>query len=836
MFYTNVALIGNNMHMRYVENGVRKQGKFRFSPELFISHPNGDYVDLKGKPYKSKTVKSVYDARQYVKDYSVDGNTICGNPKPEFEFIDKFFKEDVSFDQELINIVYLDIEVFTDGTFPDPSESKFPINAISLRTRGVTYAFGLTYEGCGDFVNDRDDIIVQLYDNEETLLSKFIQLWTELEIDVISGWNSTTFDLPYICGRIEKVLGEDSIRKLSPFNNVYAGTKQNSFGQRELFYVIKGISQLDYLALYKKFTFVNRESYKLDFIAEVELGDHKEDISEFDNLFDLYEKDFQLFMDYNIKDTELVERLDDRLKFMDIALTLAYFSKVNYEDIFSPMRYWENIIQNYLYSEKIVVPYEKTVSEKTAKFEGAYVKSPITGKHEFMVSFDFTSLYPYIIRTFNISPETIEYQKPMTIEDILNQQKDLSEDYRKDVAVAANGVRFSRNRTGFIPTLVKRMLDLRVDSKKAMISTRQEIERLKETGEKSRISELEKKAVALYNMQLVAKVAANSFYGICGLKYFRFYDIRLAEAVTYSGQAVNRFVENYLNNYLNETFKTDNLDYAAYMDTDSIYFRLDEIVKKVMPNKSREEQNKFVQKVGYTKLSEKIDEAVDKFNKYLNVHEEVLNMKIEAVGSGVFIAKKKYVMSIVHMEGVDYATPKIKMTGVEAVKSSTPAPAREALTDCAKIVVQGTEEELIEYVAEFSKKWYSLTPEEIALPTSIKGIRKYHRGENQYKLGCPIHVRAGINYNYWLKSHKLENYYSDIKDGAKVKYVFLKDQNYTKENVIAFPNRLPKELELHDRVDFDAMWERAFISPLKIMLEPIKWHYEKRVNLMSLFS
>ena len=355
-------------------------------------------------------------------------------------------------------------------------------------------------------------------------------------------------------------------------------------------------------------------------------------------------------------------------------------------------------------------------------------------------------------------------------------------------------------------------------------------------GEKARIPELEKKAVALYNMQLVAKVAANSFYGICGLKYFRFYDIRLAEAVTYSGQAVNRYVENYLNTYLNETFKTGNLDYAAYMDTDSIYFRLDEIVQKVMPNKSREEQNKFVQKVGYTKLSEKIDEAVEKFNKYLNVHEEVLNMKIEAVGSGVFIAKKKYVMSIVHMEGVDYATPKIKMTGVEAVKSSTPAPARLALTDCAKIVVQGTEEELIDYVDEFSKKWFALTPEEIALPTSVKGIRKYSRGGNTYKLGCPIHVRAAINYNHWLKENKLENYYSDIKDGSKVKYVFLIDQNYTRENVIAFPNRLPKEFELHSKVDFTAMWERAFISPLKIMLEPLGWHHEKRVNLMSLFN
>ena len=838
MFYTNVALIGNKIHMRYIENGVRKQNDFAFTPELFVKSSRGDYKDLYGTRYKATEMSSVSEFREQVKAKAgVVNETVCGNAKSEFEFIHKNFPQNITFDSSQINIAYLDIEVFTDGAFPEPAAAKYPINAISFRIHGMTYAFGLTY-GNVTYKSKKDDVTVYLYDSEEKLLSSFVDFWSKCELDVISGWNSNSFDIPYICRRIEKIFGEKYLKRLSPYSKVFSTERKNDFGNKEIAYKIYGISQLDYLAIYKKFTFKNRESYKLDFIAQEELGERKEDVSEFDNLFDLYEKDFELFMDYNIKDTELVERLDDRLKLMEIALTLAYFSKVNYEDIFSPMRYWENIIHNYLYENFIVCPVEKPENEKTKKFEGAYVKNPIVGKHDFMVSFDFTSLYPYILRTFNISPETIlGMRDDIDVTSILNQSVDLSDEYDKDVTVAANGARFTRKKTGFIPALIKRMLDLRVDSKKEMIKTQQAIEEMKKNGASANdIKDLEKKAVALFNMQLVAKVAANSFYGICGLKYFRFYDIRLAEAVTYSGQAANRFVEKNVNEYLNRLLKTEDKDYTIYMDTDSCYFDLSGMVEKFVPDKTKKEQNEFVKKVGYSKLTECIDNAIESFNNYLNVHDPILNMKMEAVGGGVFIAKKKYVMSIVHMEGVDYAKPKLKMTGVEAVKSSTPAPARKALTDCANILVTGTEDELIEYVTKFRKEWNALAPDEIALPTSVNGIHKYHIEKNQYKLGCPIHVRAAINYNHWIKESKIDIYYSDIKDGSKAKYVFLIDQNYTRENVIAFPARLPKELDLHDKIDYNIQLERSFLSPLKIMLEPTNWKYEKTVNLMDLFS
>lgn len=845
MFYTNVSLIGNKIYMRYIENGVRKQNDFAFTPELFLPSSGGEFRDLNGNKYKSKQYPSVSDARERIKESrGVVGEKVCGNSKFEFEFIYKNFTEDISFDLSKINIAYLDIEVYTDGTFPEPMQAKFPINAISFRIHGTTFAFGLTY-GDVTYKSKKDDVIVHLFDNEEDLLKAFIDLWRRSDIDIISGWNSNSFDIPYICRRIENVISPNYARKLSPFGKIYSTERKNDFGNKELQYKIFGISQMDYLAIYKKFTFKNRESYKLDFIAQVELKERKEDVSDFDNLFDLYERDFELFMDYNIKDTELVERLDNRLKLMEIALTLAYFSKVNYEDVFSPMRYWENIIQNYLYENLIVTPIDKEVKKKDKKFEGAYVKNPIVGKHDYMVSFDFASLYPYIIRTFNISPETIiDMREDVNISSILNKSIDMSDEYDHNVTVAANGARFTKKYTGFIPTLIRKVLDMRVEYKKEMIKTKQKIEELKSSnGSKSEIAELDKKAVALHNMQIVAKVAANSFYGICGLQYFRFFDTRIAEAVTLSGQAVNRFVEQSVNKYLNNLLGTVDKDYTVYMDTDSCYFDLSGLVNKFVPNKSKAEQYEFVKKVGYSKLTDHINESIDVFNAYLNVHEAVLNMKMEAVGSGVFIAKKKYIMSIVHMEGVDYSTPELKMTGVEAVKSSTPAPARKALTDCAEIILNGTEDQLIEYVSDFRREWSTLPPDEIALPTSVNGIHKYGVNDTkkktkkvEYELGCPIHVRAALNFNHWIRKMNITNYYSEIKDGTKAKYVFLNPNNYTRENVIAFGAKLPKELDLFDKIDYNTQLERSFLSPLKIMLEPTGWHYEKQVNFMNIFS
>ena len=853
MFYTNVSLIGEKIHVRYVENGVKKQNKIKFAPSYYLPKRNGEFRSLTGETFAEVPCDSIADYRKKISNMDdLSKEKLSGNPKLEFDFIYRYFEDDIDFDMNLINIAYLDIEVYAnDGKFPEPRDADYPINAISIRMNGITNVFALKFNAKSIYENERTDIRVKLYEHEELLLSDFLEFWKRSEIDIISGWNVSNFDITYICRRIENLFGNKSLRSLSPYGMVHSYEKKNSYDDVDLIYSIKGLSQMDYLALYKKFTFTNQESYKLDYIANVELGDRKTDVSDYDNLFELYEKDFQLFLDYNIQDTELIEKLDQKMKLMEIGLGLAYFSKVNFEDIFSPMRYWENIIQNYLFEQKIVNPIAKKKNTKSEKFGGAFVFEPIPQRAEQVVSFDFTSLYPSVMMAFNISPECIVDESEISIEDILDRKADLSNDYERDLVVAANGVRFTKEKMGFIPALVARMLDLRKDYKTKMLENKKQIETLKKSGgSPEEIQECQRLVVAFNNKQMVTKVAANSFFGICGLQHFRFYDIRLAEAITFSAQAANRFVERYIKKYLNETFKFDEeKTFTVYGDTDSQYFQLDPIIEKLAKDKTKEEKLELAKKIGYSKLTEKIDQAIDEFNQYLNVYRPELSMKLEAVGSGVFIAKKKYILSLVHFESVDYAEPQLKMTGVEAVKAAaTPNVCRKSLTDCAKIILYQTEDDLIKYVENFRKEWNSFEPHEIAFPKGISDLHKYYNADTEenfhagvfgtgslHKKGCPIHVRAAISYNYLIRKHGLVLYYNEIKSGSKMKYVFLRDEKITGENVIGFISKLPKELNLHEIVDYNKQFEKAFLSPLEIMLKPIGWQHEKKKDLFSYF-
>ena len=853
MFYTNVSLIGDKIYLRYLENGVRKQNKIRFQPSFFVPHREGTHVSLTGEKFIEIACESIAEYKEklnYLDDLTRE--KVSGNPKHEFDFISKYFDDEIDFDMNQINIAYLDIEVYAnDGKFPEPSQAAYPINAISIRMHGKTHVFALRYDENSTFKNSRDDVIFKMYDHEEVLLSEFVDFWRRADIDIISGWNVSNFDITYICRRIENIFDSKMLNKLSPYGRVYSYEKKNSFDGKDLIFSIKGLSQMDYLALYKKFTFANQESYKLDYIANVELGDRKTDVSDYDNLFELYEKDFQLFLDYNIQDTELIEKLDGKLKLMEIGLSLAYFSKVNFEDIFSPMRYWENIIQNYLFDQNIVNPIAKKKNFKSEKFSGAFVFEPIPQRAEQVVSFDFTSLYPSVMMAFNISPECIVDEDDITVEQIIDRKADLSKDYEKNHVVAANGVRFTKEKMGFIPALVETMLNLRKDYKTKMLESKQEIEKLKkEGGSKEEIHQLQRLVVAYNNKQMVTKVAANSFFGICGLQHFRFYDIRLAEAITFSAQAANRFVERYVKNYLNETFQfKDKKVFTVYGDTDSQYFQLDPIIERIAKDKTKIEKLELAKKIGYSKLTEKIDEAIDVFNNYLNVYRPELSMKLEAVGSGIFIAKKKYILSLVHFESVDYAEPQLKMTGVEAVKTAAiPNVCRKALTDCAKIILHQTEDDLIEYVNKFRKEWNSYEPHEIAFPKGISDLHKYYNpqteknfhagifGDSLHKKGCPIHVRAAISYNYLIRKNDLIRYYNEIKSGSKMKYVFLRDTNVTGENVVGFISKLPKELKLHGIIDYNKQFEKSFLSPLEIMLAPIRWSHKKSLDISSYFS
>ena len=376
---------------------------------------------------------------------------------------------------------------------------------------------------------------------------------------VITGWNVQLFDIPYIARRIDRILGAKAAKSLSPWKLI-SSREIYIKGRRQIAYDLPGISTLDYLELYRKFTYTNQESYRLDHICMVELGARKLDHSEYDTFKEFYEKDWQKFIDYNIHDVRLVDQLDDKMKLLDLAFTMAYDAKVNYEDVFSQVRMWDNYIYCELNKRKIAIP-PKREATKDAKYAGAYVKEPKPGRYDWVVNFDLNSLYPHLIMQYNISPETLrEARHPnASVEGILNKKVEIDGEF----AVCANGAQYRKDIQGFLPLMMQKMYDSRVIFKKRMIDA-------KKKYEKTPTTDLVKEIARCNNIQMAKKISLNSAYGAIGNEHFRYYRLANAEAITLSGQVSIRWIENKMNGYLNRLLQTEKTDYVIASDTDSI--------------------------------------------------------------------------------------------------------------------------------------------------------------------------------------------------------------------------------------------------------------------------
>ena len=646
--------------------------------------------------------------------------------------------------------------------------------------------------------------------------------------EVITGWNSKLYDIPYLCRRIDRILGEKLKKRMSPWGLV---TEEETYisGRKHISYDIGGVSQLDYLDLYKKFTYKAQESYRLDYIASVELGQKKLDHSEFDTFKDFYTKGWQKFVEYNIIDVELVDRLEDKMKLIELALTMAYDAKVNYEDVFYQVRMWDTIIYNYLKRRNIVIP-PKNRTDKSDKYAGAYVKEPIPGKYDWVVSFDLNSLYPHLIMQYNISPETlIDKRHPsVTVDRILDETETINGDY----AVCANGAQFRKDVRGFLPELMEKMYNERVIFKKRMINA-------KKKYEKTPTKDLEKEIARCNNIQMAKKISLNSAYGAIGNQYFRYYKLANAEAITLSGQVSIRWIENRMNSYLNKILKTENEDYVIASDTDSIYLNLGPLVEVIY--KGREKTNQsivtFLNKICEMEFEKYIESSYETLAKYVNAYDQKMFMKRENIAErGIWTAKKRYILNVWDSEGVRYDEPKLKMMGIEAVKSSTPAPCRKLIKNALKLMMNGTEEDVIDFIDESRKQFRKLPPEEIAFPRTASNVQKYKAHSTIYAKGTPIHIRGALLFNHYVKAKKIDNKYSLIGNGEKVKFLYLKKPNVIQENVISFIQDFPRELGLEKYVDYDLQFDKSFVEPLKAILDAIGWNVEKTVNLELFFS
>jgi DNA polymerase elongation subunit (family B) len=590
-----------------------------------------------------------------------------------------------------------------------------------------------------------------------------------------------------------------------------------------------GISTLDYLELYKKFTYTNQESYRLDHIAFVELGANKLDHSEFDTFKEFYENDWQKFIEYNIHDVRLVDQLDDKMKLLDLAFTMAYDAKVNYEDVFSQVRMWDNYIFVELLKRKIAIPPKKE-AVKDAKYAGAYVKEPIPGFYDWVVSFDLNSLYPHLIMQYNISPETLldERHSGANVDDLLNKKVKIEGDH----CVAANGAQYRKDVHGFLPQMMQKMYDGRVIYKKKMLAAKQQYE-------KTPTVELMKDIARYNNIQMAKKISLNSAYGAIGNEHFRYYKLANAEAITLSGQLSIRWIENKMNQYLNKVLKTGDVDYVIASDTDSIYLCLDALVQNVFGDKLPEKAKivSFLDKACQTQIEPFIEKSYQELADYMNAYDQKMQMKRENIADrGIWTAKKRYILNVWDSEGVRYADPKMKIMGLETARSSTPAYFRDKLYEAFKIIIGKTNDELINFINvvrdETRKRPYS----EVAFPRGVNNLAKYRHPTEIYRKGTPIHVRGALLYNHYVKKHKIEHKHQLIQEGEKIKFMYLKTPNTIHENCISFFGELPQEFGLEKYVDYQTQFEKSFLEPLKNVLECIGWKHEKVVTIGSFFE
>ena len=828
-FYTNVNLIGNNLLYIGYENGQRIQRKFKFSPTLYVvSNQITEYKTLDGryaKPIRFDTVGQARDFKDKYKD--VENFEVHGYDRFLYQYISEEFSNEVDYDIKTLKITSLDIEVACENGFPNVRECAEQLLAITVQDYQTRK---LKVFATRDYHNTRKDVDFIYCDDEKHLLQCFLAYWQTDFPDVLTGWNVELYDVPYICGRLERLFGEKELKMMSPWGMVKSEEIEIK-GRTNILYNLMGINVLDYMDLYKKFTYTNQESYRLDHIAFVELGQKKLDHSEYENFKDFYTKDWQKFIDYNIKDVELVLQLEDKMKLLELAVALAYDAKVNLKDVYYQVRMWDTLIYNFLKERNIVVPPAKR-SNKDEKYAGAYVKEPIPGKYEWVVSFDLNSLYPHLIMQYNISPETLwESRHPSAnVERLLNQTDKIDPQF----ATCANGAQYRKDIHGFLPEMMQKIYDERVQSKKLMLMAKQEYE-------KAPTKDLEKSISKYNNIQMARKIQLNSAYGAIGNQYFRYYNLRNAEAITLSGQVSIRWIENKVNGYLNKLLNSNEKDYVIASDTDSIYICLDDLVTKVYGDKevSQEKVVDFLDKACKEKIEPFIDRSYTELAEYTNAYEQKMFMKRENIAArGIWTAKKRYILNVWDSEGVRYNQPKLKMMGIEAVKSSTPMPCRKAIKDALNIMMTGEQDELIKFIDGFKKEFYSLPPEDIAFPRSVNGLRKFKSDTDVYSKGCPLHVRGSLLYNFYVSKKKLENKYPLIQEGEKIKYIYLKvgRTNYTGENVLSFLNTFPRELGLEECLDRKAQFQKSFLDPLQIITNVIGWDTEKKSSLEFLFT
>lgn len=870
LFYLNCVQRGSNILLTYSQDGETKYQKINdYKPSMFTESmgPTGFTELLTGKHMLKKTYNSMWEANQAIRAaHDTEGATIYGNRNFHYTWLHEHFKDmETSYDASLIRGFIIDIECPADKGFPEPTLAEWAINLMCIHDSktGLYDVYGLHEYNIERYMDKliaggvkREEVVYHQFDTENELLEGMLSYWENNYPQYITGWNITQFDMPYIYNRLQRCGFNPN--RLSPWGSVRVRDFTNKFQKDAQNIIISGISDLDYLDMYRDSPAVpNRASHKLDFILQIEKLSGKIDFSDIaPDLKTLCKVDWDLYSTYNIIDVAGVKALNDKYGLIEIAFAVAYAAGINYSDVSSPVNTWENIFYRDLIKDNIILP-PKKFHEKLP-FEGGYVKHPQTGKHRWVCSFDLASLYPHLIMQFNISPETIT---PMMVSGINVDSMAEGTPYQVppinlNLAVCPTGNTFKRDAAGIFPRLMLRLYLERKAIKAEMLIHEQDVVDI-EAGKVDEamfakynlpfesdpanygllLSAAKKQVVLKNGAQMVRKILLNSAYGAMANIHFCLFDLRLAESVTKSGQLAIRWIGRIVNERLNVALRTTDVDYIVYTDTDSIYVKLEKVVELTgFTEKTTGEIVDMLDDFCTRKMEPLINQGYEELAKYTNAFEQKMFMDREVISdNSIFCAKKRYAMSVWNSEGVAYDEPYIKVMGLELVQSSTPQVCRDAMKDVVRMILNNTEKELHDFFSEFKGKYKSFTPEEIAQPSGVSAMEeKYCNFDGSFKEGNVYYKsRASIMYNRHLDKIGLDK--EKIVAGDKIKYLDLILPNAIKSKDIGFLDVLPPEFNLSKNVNYKSMFEKTFAKPMRNLVGLIGWTLEPIATLHGLF-
>lgn len=836
--YQNI-FVKTNTNQAWIWDDDRGVIHFEYTPYAYKKDSNGKYTSLYGEKLSRITNFTKNDPELFESDV----------PETTRLLVDMYGESDIP-SKGIVTMAF-DIEVEMITGVPDPTLGNNEVTSIAYHDSATNKYTILVLDKKKklETKTNENTSVIPCYD-EKTLLLKFLDAIQEIQPHIMTGWNCDAFDIPYLFNRIKKVLGKSNAHRLSPIGEVFYSPYRNR-------YTIAGISVLDYMIVYKKFSYKELPSYALNAVSMTELNRGK--IEYEGNLDDLMENDIETFIKYNITDVELILELDKKLQYIDLVRGIAHVGHVPYEDFVYSSKYLEGALLTYLKNIGGVVAPNKPADRREKMeelkesgqqgFIGAFVKDPVPGRYEWMYDLDLTSLYPSIIMTLNISPETkIAKIDDWSAEEFLRGDKSeyivggetISKEKLKaflekyKYTVSSNGVMYNSEYTGLIPAILNDWFDKRVEYK-------DEMKKWGKQGDTEKYEFYKKR-------QLVQKILLNSLYGVLGLPAFRFYDIDNAEAVTLTGQTVIKKTQDAINLKYNKELKTDGIDYVQYVDTDSVFVSCLPLVKNRFPDIDTNNTELMTDRI--YEIATEVQDYVNQFynvmsKKMFNTEKHRLEIKQEMIGrTGFWQKKKRYALWIISDNGVPM--DKLEVKGLDIVRSSFPKSFQKVMKEVLVDILKGKDKNSIDdYILNFKKNLNDIIYAEIAKNSSIKDIKKYQDVVKddvlgKFAKGTPAHIKAAINYNKLLKLFKCPPKFPPMKNGDKVKVVYLKNNQYGLEELAFRGDSDPKEILdfIKEHIDANELFVSELDKKLKGFYESMSWEFpsESKKTAQKFFS